>query len=106
MLGCSLHLKFKVIQQKHEKGLIHIFLINEHGIHYEFIRTLGDPIDRLPFQKNYYDKRLTQSLEVPSFFFTNNLGASQGDLLGFIYPLFKKSLNCCFNFSYLTKENR
>lgn len=56
--------------------------------------------------KKYYDKRSTQRFEVPSFFFTNNIGASQGDLLGFIYPLFRRSFNFFFNFSYTTKENR
>jgi hypothetical protein len=40
----------------------------------------------------YYDKRSTQSFEIPSFFFTNNIGASQGDLLGFIYPFLEDHL--------------
>ncbi len=47
-----------------------------------------------------------QSLKVLSFFFTNRIGTPQGDLLGFIYPLFKRSFNCCSNSSYLVKENQ
>ena len=36
-------------------------------------------------------------LKEPSFFFTNNIGAPNGEILGLMKPLSRRCFNCSFN---------